>query len=61
MCGYETQKMKKSVASRLIYTTGCLDEIVWWGKQNLLLVGVMTLILLFLEVRRTQKVLSTLF
>ncbi|KAK7128058.1 hypothetical protein R3I93_020602 [Phoxinus phoxinus] len=50
MCGYETQKIKKSVASRLIYTTGCLDEIVWWGKQNLLLVGVMTLVLLFLEI-----------
>ncbi|XP_048028959.1 tetraspanin-33 [Megalobrama amblycephala] len=50
MCGYETQKMKQSAASRLIYTTGCLDEIVWWGKQNLLLVGGMTLVLLFLEI-----------
>uniref|UniRef100_A0A8C1ESQ0 Zgc:113223 n=1 Tax=Cyprinus carpio carpio TaxID=630221 RepID=A0A8C1ESQ0_CYPCA len=39
MCGYETQKMKNSVVSRLIYTTGCLDEIVWWGKQNLLLIN----------------------
>lgn len=68
MCGYETQKMKKIAASQLIYTTGCLDKIVWWGKQNLLLVGGMTLVLLFLEVRCTphiyfflQKVLSTLF
>ncbi len=50
MCGYETQKMKKSVVSRLIYTIGCLDEIVWWGKQNLLLVGGMTLALLCIEV-----------
>uniref|UniRef100_A0A671SDG2 Tetraspanin n=1 Tax=Sinocyclocheilus anshuiensis TaxID=1608454 RepID=A0A671SDG2_9TELE len=53
MCGYETQKMKKSVVSRLIYTSGCLDEIVWWGKQNLLLVGGMTLALLCIEVRHT--------
>ncbi|XP_042621704.1 tetraspanin-33-like [Cyprinus carpio] len=43
MCGYETQKMKNSVVSRLIYTTGCLDEIVWWGKQNLLLICMMSL------------------
>lgn len=50
MCGYETQKMKKGVVSRLIYTTGCLDEIVWWGKQNLLLVGGMTLVLLCIEI-----------
>uniref|UniRef100_A0A8C2AM82 Tetraspanin n=1 Tax=Cyprinus carpio TaxID=7962 RepID=A0A8C2AM82_CYPCA len=50
MCGYETQKMKKGVVSRLIYTTGCLDEIVWWGKQNLLLVGGMTLALLCIEI-----------
>uniref|UniRef100_A0A8C1ZZY8 Zgc:113223 n=1 Tax=Cyprinus carpio TaxID=7962 RepID=A0A8C1ZZY8_CYPCA len=28
-----------SISVRLIYTTGCLDEIVWWEKQNLLLVG----------------------
>ncbi|KAK2874011.1 hypothetical protein QQF64_004065 [Cirrhinus molitorella] len=50
MCGYETQKMKKSVVTRLIYTTGCLDEMVWWGKQNLLLVGGMTLALLCIEI-----------
>ncbi|XP_056324170.1 tetraspanin-33 [Danio aesculapii] len=50
MCGYETQKIKKSLAGRLIYTSGCLDEMVWWGKQNLLLVGGMTLVLLCLEI-----------
>ncbi|XP_043107486.1 tetraspanin-33 isoform X1 [Puntigrus tetrazona] len=50
MCGYESQKLKKSVVSRLIYTTGCLEEIVWWGKQNLLLVGGMTLVLLCIEI-----------
>uniref|UniRef100_A0A673L8K6 Zgc:113223 n=1 Tax=Sinocyclocheilus rhinocerous TaxID=307959 RepID=A0A673L8K6_9TELE len=49
MCGYETQKMK-SVVSRLFYTTGCLDEIVWWGTQNLLLVGGMTFALLCIEI-----------
>uniref|UniRef100_A0A8C1QQ47 Tetraspanin n=1 Tax=Cyprinus carpio TaxID=7962 RepID=A0A8C1QQ47_CYPCA len=55
MCGYETQKMKKGVVSRLIYTTGCLDEIVWWGKQNLLLVGGMTLALLYEIINKQKK------
>ncbi|XP_065097945.1 tetraspanin-33 [Paramisgurnus dabryanus] len=50
MCGYGTQKMKQNPASRIIYTIGCLDKIVWWGKQNLLLVGGMTLVLFFLEI-----------
>ncbi|KAA0707922.1 Tetraspanin-33 [Triplophysa tibetana] len=50
MCGYGTQKMKINAAVRIIYTIGCLDKIIWWGKQNLLLVGGMTLVLLFLEI-----------
>ncbi|TRY57434.1 hypothetical protein DNTS_031423 [Danionella cerebrum] len=53
MCGYETQKRTESVASQFIYTSGCLEEMVWWGKQNLLLVGGITLALLFIEVSLT--------
>ncbi|XP_051967284.1 tetraspanin-33 [Xyrauchen texanus] len=49
MCGYETQKTK-TVSSQFIHTIGCLDKIVWWGKQNLLLVGGITLVLLCLEI-----------
>ncbi|XP_050978033.1 tetraspanin-33 isoform X2 [Labeo rohita] len=46
----KNEKMENSVVSRLIYTNGCLDEMVWWGKQNLLLVGGMTLALLCIEI-----------
>ncbi|XP_072517223.1 tetraspanin-33 [Salminus brasiliensis] len=50
MCGYETQRRRESVLSERIYTNGCLDKIVLWGKQNLLLVGGMSISLLCLEI-----------
>ncbi|KAJ8408418.1 hypothetical protein AAFF_G00258320 [Aldrovandia affinis] len=50
MCGYESQTLEEPSAAKIIYTTGCLDKIVWWGKQNLLIVGGMTVGLLGLEI-----------
>ncbi|XP_071198732.1 tetraspanin-33 isoform X2 [Salvelinus alpinus] len=49
MCGYEVQSMEPSSAGRRVYTNGCLDKVVWWGKQNLFLVGGITVALLCLE------------
>lgn len=49
MCGYETQK-KHSSPSERIYINGCLEKMVQWGKQNLLLVGGMSVSLLCLEI-----------
>ncbi|KAK6320541.1 hypothetical protein J4Q44_G00096480 [Coregonus suidteri] len=49
MCGYEVQSMEESSAGRTVYTNGCLDKVVWWGKQNLFLVGGITVGLLCLE------------
>ncbi|XP_021419208.2 tetraspanin-33 [Oncorhynchus mykiss] len=49
MCGYEVQSMEPSSAGRSVYTNGCLDKVLWWGKQNLFLVGGITVGLLFLE------------
>lgn len=49
MCGYETQRDDSSPGER-IYTNGCLEKMVLWGKQNLLLVGGMSVSLLCLEI-----------
>ncbi|KAI1891884.1 hypothetical protein AGOR_G00148320 [Albula goreensis] len=49
MCGYEVQGQEKPYAEKTIYIAGCLEKIVRWGKQNLLLVGGMTVGLLGLE------------
>ncbi|XP_010869642.1 tetraspanin-33 [Esox lucius] len=49
MCGYVAQSMNLSSAERIVYTAGCLDKVVWWGKQNLFLVGGITAGLLCLE------------
>ncbi|KAI4904221.1 hypothetical protein NFI96_031749 [Prochilodus magdalenae] len=50
MCGYDTQRREESSLRGRIYTNGCLEKIVLWGKQNLLLVGGMSIGLLCLEV-----------
>ncbi|XP_072340327.1 tetraspanin-33 isoform X1 [Scyliorhinus torazame] len=50
MCGYETQRMAKSKASRHIYTDGCMKMVVNWGHQNLYLIGGLGLGLLLLEI-----------
>ncbi|KAG9350797.1 hypothetical protein JZ751_024686 [Albula glossodonta] len=49
MCGYEVQGLEKPYAEKTIYIAGCLEKIVRWGKQNLLLVGGMAVGLLGLE------------
>ncbi|XP_062412133.1 tetraspanin-33 isoform X2 [Sardina pilchardus] len=50
MCGYETQSMEEMEAVQDIFIIGCLDKIVRWGKNNLLLAGGITVGLLCLEV-----------
>ncbi|XP_053491072.1 tetraspanin-33 isoform X3 [Ictalurus furcatus] len=50
MCGYKTQGMEESLIKQRIYVNGCLNKIVLWGKQNLLLVGGISIGLLCLEI-----------
>ncbi|XP_078077344.1 tetraspanin-33 isoform X2 [Mustelus asterias] len=50
MCGYETQSMKNWTARKQIYTNGCMEMVVNWGKQNLFLIGGLGLGLLLLEI-----------
>uniref|UniRef100_A0A3Q0QS10 Tetraspanin n=1 Tax=Amphilophus citrinellus TaxID=61819 RepID=A0A3Q0QS10_AMPCI len=50
MCGYGMQQLEEKLASRNIFTIGCLDKIVWWAKNNLLLVAGLTAGLLLLEI-----------
>ncbi|TSM94659.1 Tetraspanin-33 [Bagarius yarrelli] len=50
MCGYKTQGTGESLVKERIYINGCLDRIVLWGKQNLLLVGGISISLLCLEI-----------
>lgn len=56
MCGYETQSMEETEAVEDIFIIGCLDKIARWGKNNLLLVGAITVGLLCLEVRPVSHV-----
>ncbi|KAK2869037.1 hypothetical protein Q7C36_000908 [Tachysurus vachellii] len=50
MCGYKTQGTDESYIKERIYINGCLKIIVQWGKQNLLLVGGISVGLLCLEI-----------
>ncbi|KAG5850900.1 tetraspanin-33 [Anguilla rostrata] len=50
MCGYEMQTLDEASAAKIIYTTGCLEKIVLWGKQNLYFIGGMAVGLLGLEI-----------
>jgi len=50
MCGYEMQQLEKRRAGRDVFTVGCLEKIIWWAKNNLLLVAGLTAGLLLLEV-----------
>ncbi|KAI5626674.1 hypothetical protein C0J50_13963, partial [Silurus asotus] len=50
MCGYKTQGIEESLIKERIYIPGCLNKIVLWGKQNLLLVGGISISLLCLEI-----------
>ncbi|KAE8294705.1 Tetraspanin-33 [Larimichthys crocea] len=50
MCGYGMQQLDKHSAAQDVFTIGCLEKIVWWAKNNLLLVAGLTGGLLLLEV-----------
>uniref|UniRef100_A0A8C7YE17 Tetraspanin n=1 Tax=Oryzias sinensis TaxID=183150 RepID=A0A8C7YE17_9TELE len=34
MCGYGMQMQKEGLASKNIFTVGCLEKILWWAKNN---------------------------
>lgn len=50
MCGYGMQQLEERLVGQDIFTIGCLEKIVWWAKNNLLLVAGLTAGLLLLEV-----------
>ncbi|KAM9460845.1 tetraspanin-33 [Clarias gariepinus] len=50
MCGYKSQGKTESLVMERIYIHGCLNKMVLWGKQNLLLVGGISIGLLCLEI-----------
>ncbi|XP_074524411.1 tetraspanin-33 [Halichoeres trimaculatus] len=50
MCGYGVHQLEESSAAQEVFTIGCLEKIVWWAKNNLLLVAGLTAGLLLLEV-----------
>ncbi|XP_044218178.1 tetraspanin-33 [Thunnus albacares] len=50
MCGYGMQQLKDSSAGHDVFTVGCLEKIVSWAKNNLLLVAGLTAGLLLLEI-----------
>lgn len=50
MCGYGMQQLGEHAAAQDVFTIGCLEKIVWWAKNNLLLVAGLTGGLLLLEV-----------
>lgn len=50
MCGYGQQQVEERLARQKIFTVGCLEKIVWWAKNNLLLVAGLAGGLLLLEV-----------
>ncbi|CAL8251871.1 unnamed protein product [Merluccius merluccius] len=49
MCGYGMQQEELSSAQEEVFTTGCLEKILWWSKQNLFLVGGLAGALLLVE------------
>ena len=59
MCGYGMQQLEESPANENIFTIGCLENIIWWAKNNLLLVAGLTGGLLLLEVTPVQLLIST--
>ncbi len=50
MCGYGMQQQEERSAGQEVFTIGCLEKIVWWARNNLLLVAGLTAGLLLLEV-----------
>ncbi|XP_059923509.1 tetraspanin-33 isoform X2 [Gadus macrocephalus] len=49
MCGYGVQRAEGSSAQEEVYTAGCLEQILWWSKHHLLLVGGLAGALLLVE------------
>lgn len=50
MCGYGMQQVDERSAGQDVFAGGCLEKIVWWVRNNLLLVAGLTAGLLLLEV-----------
>ncbi|XP_043946657.1 tetraspanin-33-like [Protopterus annectens] len=50
MCGYGTQNLEAFDVEQKIYIDGCLHQIVNWGRQNLLMIGGIALVLLAVEI-----------
>ncbi|XP_034528834.1 tetraspanin-33 [Notolabrus celidotus] len=50
MCGFGVNQMEESLVGEEVFTIGCLEKIVWWAKNNLLLVAGLTAGLLLLEI-----------
>lgn len=50
MCGYGMQHLEERMAGKNVFTIGCLEKIIWWAKNHLLLVAGLTAGLLLLEV-----------
>ncbi|KAM9848554.1 tetraspanin-33 [Aulostomus maculatus] len=50
MCGYGMQQLGQRLAGQDVFTVGCLEKIIRWAKNNLLLVGGLTAGLLLLEI-----------
>ncbi|KAM5191279.1 tetraspanin-33-like isoform 1-T1 [Mantella aurantiaca] len=50
MCGYGTQNLKKWQVEHQIFVDGCLNNIVSWGRGNLLFLGGIALGLILLEI-----------
>lgn len=50
MCGYGVQQLDESSANQLVWTSGCLQELLDWSNKHLLLLGGLLGALLLLEV-----------
>lgn len=55
MCGYGMQQLEERSARQDVFTIGCLEKIVSWAKNNLLLVAGLTGGLLLLEVTMEKQ------
>ncbi|KAG7232540.1 hypothetical protein INR49_008412 [Caranx melampygus] len=53
MCGYGMQQLEERSAAQDVFTIGCLEKIMSWAKNNLLLVASLSGGLLLLEVCMT--------
>ncbi|XP_075901637.1 tetraspanin-33 isoform X2 [Nelusetta ayraudi] len=61
MCGYGVQRLDESSANQLVSTSGCLEELLSWSSNNLLLLGGLLGALLLLEVTLVSLAAVQLF